>query len=157
MKIGSDNKMWLLKFWKATREMHKFKILFTPADADLHPGNILVRVTDPNSLWGRVTNYFNIQTSPKLILLDVGMTAELLPEDQQSLIDLFRVCHSPLQFSALTATATGKDSIIPNRILKVPGKSWVDPIRKMQYYSGSILCTTSQARLQFVIFMFSFT
>ena len=61
------------------------------ADADLHPGNILVRVTDPNSLWGRVTNYLNIQTSPKLILLDVGMTAQLQPEDQQSLIDLFRV------------------------------------------------------------------
>lgn len=61
------------------------------ADADLHPGNILVRVTDPNSLWGRITNYFNIHTSPKLILLDVGMTAELQPEDQQSLINLFRV------------------------------------------------------------------
>jgi predicted unusual protein kinase regulating ubiquinone biosynthesis (AarF/ABC1/UbiB family) len=65
------------------------------ADADLHPGNILVRVTDPNSLWGRVTNYFGITTSPKLILLDVGMTAELLPEDQQNLIDLFRVPPPP--------------------------------------------------------------
>jgi len=65
------------------------------ADADLHPGNILVRVTDPNSLWGRITNYFHIYTSPKLILLDVGMTAELQPEDQQNLIDLFRVLFTP--------------------------------------------------------------
>lgn len=68
-----------------------FDLEFCDIDADLHPGNILVRITDPNSLWGRVTNYFGIRTSPKLVLLDVGMTAELLPEDQQNMIDLFRV------------------------------------------------------------------
>ena len=80
------------------------------ADADLHPGNILVRVTDPNSMWGRITNYFGIHTSPKLILLDVGMVARLLPEDQQNMIDLFRVGpvgHS-LMNSALLCSPSGK-------------------------------------------------
>ena len=48
-------------------------------------------MTDPNSLWGRITNYFGLNTAPKLILLDVGMTAELQPDEQESLIDFFKV------------------------------------------------------------------
>ena len=63
--------------------------------ADLHPGNILVRVVDPNSLWGRVANYFGLNTAPHLVLLDVGMTAELTPEDQGNLIQFFKVRLSP--------------------------------------------------------------
>ena len=48
-------------------------------------------MTDPNSLWGRITNYFGLNTAPKLILLDVGMTAELQPDEQESLINFFKV------------------------------------------------------------------
>lgn len=50
-----------------------------------------MRVTDPNSLWGRVTNYFGLNTAPKLILLDVGMTAELSPQDSENLMAFFKV------------------------------------------------------------------
>ncbi|KAK9803443.1 hypothetical protein WJX73_001415 [Symbiochloris irregularis] len=58
--------------------------------ADLHPGNILVRVTDPNSLWGRITRFFHLNTAPHLVLLDVGMTAELSPDDQTHIIQFFK-------------------------------------------------------------------
>lgn len=51
----------------------------------------MVRVTDPNSMWGRVTNYFGLNTAPKLILLDVGMTAELDPSDSENLLQFFKV------------------------------------------------------------------
>lgn len=59
--------------------------------ADLHPGNIMVRVVDPNSLWGRIAHFFDLNTSPHLVLLDVGMTAELSPHDQQHIISFFKV------------------------------------------------------------------
>lgn len=28
--------------------------------ADLHPGNILVRLVDPNSLWGRIATFLKV-------------------------------------------------------------------------------------------------
>lgn len=38
-----------------------------------------------------------VNTAPKLVLLDVGMVAELTPEDQQNLVGFFKVCkHSAL-------------------------------------------------------------
>ena len=38
-----------------------------------------------------------MNTAPKLVLLDVGMVAELTPEDQQNLVGFFKVCmHSAL-------------------------------------------------------------
>ena len=38
-----------------------------------------------------------VNTAPKLVLLDVGMVAELTPEDQQNLVGFFKVCvHAPL-------------------------------------------------------------
>lgn len=58
--------------------------------ADLHPGNILVRVVDPNSLWGRVAHFFNLNTAPHLVLLDVGMTAELSAHDQSHIVAFFK-------------------------------------------------------------------
>ena len=61
------------------------------AAADLHPGNIMVRVVDPNSLWGRVAHFFNLNTAPHLVLLDVGMTAELSPHDQRHIVSFFKV------------------------------------------------------------------
>jgi aarF domain-containing kinase len=44
--------------------------------ADLHPGNILVRLVKPDQ--------------PKLIFLDVGLVAELSPEDSHKFIELFK-------------------------------------------------------------------
>ena len=56
-----------------------------------HAGNILVRIVDPNSLWGRITYFLNIPTAPRLVLLDAGMTAELTRQDQMNLVKFFRV------------------------------------------------------------------
>jgi predicted unusual protein kinase regulating ubiquinone biosynthesis (AarF/ABC1/UbiB family) len=53
-------------------------------------GNILVRLVDPNTLWGRVANVFHIPTSPHLVLLDVGMVAQLTPDDQRNLVHFFK-------------------------------------------------------------------
>ena len=50
-----------------------------------------MRVVDPNSLWGRVAHFFNLNTAPHLVLLDVGMTAELSPHDQSHIISFFKV------------------------------------------------------------------
>ena len=60
-------------------------------------GNILVRVVDPNSLWGRITYFLNVPTAPRLVLLDAGMTAELTRQDQMNLVKFFRVSTCLLQ------------------------------------------------------------
>ena len=60
--------------------------------ADLHPGNILVRIVDPNSTWGRIANFCRFKTAPHLVLLDVGMTCELSPSDQRNIVGFFQVC-----------------------------------------------------------------
>ena len=53
--------------------------------ADLHPGNILVRVqrapNKPSHLMGG---------HPHLVLLDVGMTAELSAHDRQTMLEFFK-------------------------------------------------------------------
>jgi len=36
-----------------------------------------------------------VNTAPKLVLLDVGMVAELTPEDQQNLVGFFKVSLTP--------------------------------------------------------------
>ncbi|EPS65841.1 hypothetical protein M569_08936, partial [Genlisea aurea] len=54
--------------------------------ADLHPGNILVRETRSRS---RRKPMFN-KPRPHVILLDVGMTAELSSKDRDSLIRFFK-------------------------------------------------------------------
>lgn len=59
--------------------------------ADLHPGNILVRKTDPNTRLGRLAWFFGVRLPPHLVLLDVGMTAELTPQDQRNLVGFFKV------------------------------------------------------------------
>ena len=56
-----------------------------------HAGNILVRLVDPNTRWGRIATFLKVNTAPKLVLLDVGMVAELTPEDQQNLVGFFKV------------------------------------------------------------------
>ncbi|DBA94718.1 hypothetical protein WJX77_012360 [Trebouxia sp. C0004] len=62
--------------------------------ADLHPGNILVRLVDPNTRWGRIATFLKVNTAPKLVLLDVGMVAELTPEDQHNLVGFFKALTS---------------------------------------------------------------
>ena len=39
--------------------------------------------------WGG--GWLQVNTAPKLVLLDVGMVAELTPEDQQNLVGFFKV------------------------------------------------------------------
>ncbi|XP_050372737.1 uncharacterized protein LOC126790518 [Argentina anserina] len=54
--------------------------------ADMHPGNILVRVPpQSNSLWKKL-----FKLKPHVIFLDVGMTAELSRTDQVNLVGLFK-------------------------------------------------------------------
>lgn len=60
--------------------------------ADLHPGNILVRIETPapGSITDRIGAAMGWDLSvPKLVLLDVGMTARLTREDQSNLVDFF--------------------------------------------------------------------
>ncbi|GMH24917.1 hypothetical protein Nepgr_026760 [Nepenthes gracilis] len=53
--------------------------------ADMHPGNILVRVTDSKYPQKRLA-----KSKPHVIFLDVGMTAELSKMDQVNLLELFK-------------------------------------------------------------------
>nr|GLL19173.1 probable serine/threonine-protein kinase abkC [Ipomoea trifida] len=53
--------------------------------ADMHPGNILVRVAPSKSSWKCI-----FKSKPHVIFLDVGMTAELSHSDQMNLLDLFK-------------------------------------------------------------------
>ncbi|KAK9817109.1 hypothetical protein WJX72_009682 [[Myrmecia] bisecta] len=62
--------------------------------ADLHPGNIMVRMQDPNTLWGRVSTFLHWDTKPQLVLLDVGMVAELTRQDQMNLVSFFKAITS---------------------------------------------------------------
>ena len=53
--------------------------------ADLHPGNILVRVQrSPNKASHLMGGH------PHVVLLDVGMTAELSAHDRQTMLELFK-------------------------------------------------------------------
>ncbi|KAJ4981219.1 hypothetical protein NE237_032056 [Protea cynaroides] len=49
--------------------------------ADMHPGNILVRLTDSKSLR---------KARPHIIFLDVGMTTELSKSDRENLLEFFK-------------------------------------------------------------------
>eukprot|EP01018_Ginkgo_biloba_P001776 Gb_15028 [translate_table: standard] len=51
----------------------------------MHPGNILVRVAQ-----GRPSSKRLFQSKPHVVLLDVGMTAELSKKDQLNLIEFFK-------------------------------------------------------------------
>lgn len=54
--------------------------------ADLHPGNILVRMEPGNP----APNKQMFRSRPHVVLLDVGMTAELNPQDRYTLLDFFK-------------------------------------------------------------------
>lgn len=53
--------------------------------ADMHPGNILVRVSQSKPSRKRL-----FKTKPHVIFLDVGMTAELSKSDRVNLIEFFK-------------------------------------------------------------------
>ncbi|KAL8264346.1 hypothetical protein R6Q59_022476 [Mikania micrantha] len=53
--------------------------------ADMHPGNILVRVTQ-----GTTSDTGLFKSKPHVIFLDVGMTAELCKKDRANLIEFFK-------------------------------------------------------------------
>lgn len=54
--------------------------------ADLHPGNILVRMEPGSS----APNKQMFKSRPHVVLLDVGMTAELNAQDRYTLLDFFK-------------------------------------------------------------------
>ena len=54
--------------------------------ADMHPGNILVRVEGKK---GHPTKSF-FHSRPHVVFLDVGMTAELSGNDRSNLLDFFK-------------------------------------------------------------------
>lgn len=61
--------------------------------ADLHPGNILVRLEAPapGTLRARVGHALGWELRlPRLVLLDVGMIAKLTDEDQRNLVGFFK-------------------------------------------------------------------
>ncbi|KAI3430417.1 hypothetical protein D9Q98_005012 [Chlorella vulgaris] len=61
--------------------------------ADLHPGNILVRLEEPlkGSSLAALGNWLRIDLKlPRLVLLDVGMIARLSSEDQHNLVGFFK-------------------------------------------------------------------
>jgi aarF domain-containing kinase len=69
--------------------------------ADLHPGNILVRVDEKNSsmptTWLTQTKQrLGLLPSEHVVLLDVGMVAELSREDQINLIGFFKASYALL-------------------------------------------------------------
>ncbi len=56
--------------------------------ADLHPGNILVRMDASNSALGRL---LRLQPKPHIVLLDCGMTASLSDRNKTNLLNFFTV------------------------------------------------------------------
>ena len=53
--------------------------------ADMHPGNILVRVSQSKASRKRL-----FKSKPHVIYLDVGMTAELSKSDHVNLLEFFK-------------------------------------------------------------------
>ncbi|XP_071730174.1 uncharacterized protein [Rutidosis leptorrhynchoides] len=53
--------------------------------ADMHPGNILVRITE-----GPASDTGLFKSKPHVVFLDVGMTAELCKKDRVNLIEFFK-------------------------------------------------------------------
>lgn len=53
--------------------------------ADMHPGNILVRVSPEKSRRKRL-----FKSKPHVVFLDVGMTAELSGNDRVNLLEFFK-------------------------------------------------------------------
>ncbi|CDP05846.1 unnamed protein product [Coffea canephora] len=68
-----------------TNAMLKMLLVDNFIHADMHPGNILVRVSD-----GEALNKGLFKSRPHVIFLDVGMTAELSQKDRVTLLEFFK-------------------------------------------------------------------
>ncbi|KAG9133727.1 hypothetical protein Leryth_025326 [Lithospermum erythrorhizon] len=78
--------------------------------ADMHPGNILVRVAQKNSSQRRL-----FKSKPHVIFLDVGMTAELSQNDRVNLLEFFKaVARRDGRTAALSALRLSKKQNCPN-------------------------------------------
>jgi aarF domain-containing kinase len=61
--------------------------------ADLHPGNILVRIDQP-SRQNLLRRWLRPKPVPHIVLLDCGMTASLSDRNKENLVNFFEVCVS---------------------------------------------------------------
>ena len=78
--------------------------------ADMHPGNILVRVTQSKSSRKRL-----FKSKPHVVFLDVGMTAELSKSDQVNLLEFFKsVARRDGRTAAECALRLSKQQNCPN-------------------------------------------
>ncbi|KAK6229538.1 hypothetical protein SCA6_018489, partial [Theobroma cacao] len=68
-----------------THALLKMLLVDNFVHADMHPGNILVRVKDINPSHKQL-----FSSRPHVILLDVGMTAELSKTDRMNLLEFFK-------------------------------------------------------------------
>lgn len=78
--------------------------------ADMHPGNILVRVPQSKSSRKRL-----FKSKPHVIFLDVGMTAELSRSDRINLLEFFKaVARRDGRIAAESALRLSKNQKCPN-------------------------------------------
>ncbi|KQJ85093.1 probable serine/threonine-protein kinase abkC [Brachypodium distachyon] len=68
-----------------THALLKMLLVDNFVHADMHPGNILVRVVQPKN-----SNNTLLKSRPHVVFLDVGMTAELSSNDRVNLLEFFK-------------------------------------------------------------------
>jgi aarF domain-containing kinase len=74
----------IVQFWPPSYQNFFFQV-DNFIHADMHPGNILVRVAQSKSPRKRL-----FKSKPHVIFLDVGMTAELSRSDRGNLLEFFK-------------------------------------------------------------------